>query len=104
MSREFASTRSTLYRDQSPSQQHSSQAQADSDDDILDRMFKELSTDDSPTINEQRQSIESQNQASSDNGFKPMKFDRSNPFTEPNSEIARPQTSKTTQSLSKQPL
>ena len=94
-SQEFALTRSALYRDESPSQQHSSQAQDDSDDGILDRMFRDLSTDDRPKSHERHQSTESQNQAPSNIGFRPINFDRSN--SHPSLQITKTQTSRTKQ-------
>ena len=93
ISSQLTSTRSMLYRDDSPSIGNSSSRGNDSDDDILDRMFNQLSTDEYPITPESAESTRSQNQTSKDSSFRPVQFDDRKASTQPNLEITKPQTS-----------
>ena len=95
ISSQLTSTRSMLYRDDSPSIGNSSSRGNDSDDDILDRMFNQLSTDEYPITPESTESTGYQNQTSKDDSsFKPVQFDDRKASNQPNLEITKPQTSK----------
>lgn len=95
ISSQLTSTRSMLYRDDSPSiGNYTSSHGNDSDDDILDRMFNQLSTDEYPITPESTESTRSQNQTSKDSSFGPVQFDDRKASTQPNLEITKPQTSK----------